>query len=304
MKHLTTFRLIDAIARSGSIRAAGELMSQTPSAVQRRLQSYETELGEQIFERTSTGVRLNAAGELAILHIREILAETDRLQSRLADLSGLRRGHVSIVCSQALTPYFLPRQIALYQRDFPAVTFDVRVLEHADAARALNSYTADLSLVFDEERLADYRVLLAIPQPLVVIMAVDHPLAASPRLRLRQCLAYPVVLPMRYFGGRTILERALLGRSIQANTVLESTSFEYLKAHVAGTDALTFQVQIGAPTPEGDSQILSRAIDPRDLPMGMVLLGQRHDRTLPVATSRFVQQISRALSETYGPDSG
>ena len=54
-------------------------------------------------------------------------------------MSGLRRGHVSIVCSRAMTPYFLPRQIALYQREFPYVSFQVRVLEHPGAAKALDS---------------------------------------------------------------------------------------------------------------------------------------------------------------------
>jgi len=68
------------------------------------LQNYEDELGYEIFERTSKGVRLNAAGEMAIQHIRQTLAETEQLNSRIADLAGMRRGHVTIGCSQALMP--------------------------------------------------------------------------------------------------------------------------------------------------------------------------------------------------------
>ncbi len=87
MKHLATFRLVDAIERTGSIRSAAELVSQTPSAVQRRLQSYEQELGFEIFDRSTKGVRPSAAGELVIHHIRETLAESDRLKNRIADLA-------------------------------------------------------------------------------------------------------------------------------------------------------------------------------------------------------------------------
>jgi len=106
MKHLTTFRVIDAIARIGSIRGAAEHLALTASAVQRRLQAYEAELGFQIFDRWSQGMKLNSAGELVILHIRETFSETGKLKSRLADLSGLRRGEVRIGCSQALAGEF------------------------------------------------------------------------------------------------------------------------------------------------------------------------------------------------------
>jgi DNA-binding transcriptional LysR family regulator len=298
MKHLTTFRLIDVIARSGSIRAAAELVSQTPSAVQRRLQAYEDDLGEQIFERTSAGVRLNAAGELAIVHIREVLAETDRLRSRLADLSGVRRGHVAIACSQALTPYFLPARIARYQHEFPKVTFDVEVMEHSAAAVALENFSVDVALVFDERSMPDYDVRLALPQRLVAIMAADHPLAREGTLRLRQCLQFPLVLPTSNFGGRALLERALQGRSYAEAPRLQSNSFEYLKAHVALTDAICFQIRIGAPRDGLGLGLVSKEIDPRDIDGGFLFLGQRHGRILPVASSRFVEHIARSLNET------
>lgn len=297
MKHLVTFRMIDAIERTGSIRAAAEQVFQTPSAVQRRLQNYETELGFEIFERTSKGVRLNAAGELAILHIRQSLADNDRLHSRISDLAGLRRGHVNIGCSQALMPYFLPAQIARYQIEHPQVTFNVQVMEHTQAAEALEAFLVDIVLVFDEKTVPDYEVHLAVPQRLAAIMARDHPLSRHPVLRLRQCYEYPVALALQGFSGRILLEKALYGKTFKKPPILQSNSFEFLTAHVATTQAITFQVQIGAPQDGENKAIISRAIDTRDVPGGVLLLGRKRSRTLPVAASRFLEQITRALSE-------
>ena len=146
--------MVDAIERTGSIRSAAEQIAQTPSAVQRRLQSYEEELGFKLFERSSKGVHLSTAGELVIHHIREALADNERLQSRLADLAGIRRGHVNIGCSQALVPYFLPAQISKYQNEFPSVTFNVIVMEHESAAEALENFSVDIVLVFSEQELS------------------------------------------------------------------------------------------------------------------------------------------------------
>ena len=120
MRHLTHFKCVDAIAKAGSIRKAADTLAITPSALNRRLLALEAELGTQIFERLPRGVRLSTAGELTIQHIRDEVADFERLQSQIADLSGIRRGHVNIACSQALLPDFLPREIERYRSEHPA----------------------------------------------------------------------------------------------------------------------------------------------------------------------------------------
>ena len=70
MRHLQTLRLIEDVARVGSIRKAAEDLNITSSALNRRIQRFEEEFGSQIFERLPRGVRLNPAGELLMQHIR------------------------------------------------------------------------------------------------------------------------------------------------------------------------------------------------------------------------------------------
>ncbi|HBA34791.1 MAG TPA: hypothetical protein DCZ12_11720, partial [Gammaproteobacteria bacterium] len=51
MRHLLTLRFIDAVARVGSIRKAGETLAITSTALNRRILAIEEELGVEIFER-------------------------------------------------------------------------------------------------------------------------------------------------------------------------------------------------------------------------------------------------------------
>ena len=95
-------------------------MNITSSALNRRIQGFEAEFGAQIFERLPRGVRLNPAGELLMQHIRSQLIDLERIRGQVADLSGERRGHVSIACSQALNPIFLPRPDRPLPRRAPA----------------------------------------------------------------------------------------------------------------------------------------------------------------------------------------
>ena len=163
MRHLYTFQLIEAVARAGSIRKAAEDMNLTASALTRRVQRFEQEFGAQLFERLPKGVRLNPAGELLLHHYRASLSDLARVQSQVADLAGERRGHVSIACSQAMVPYFLPEQIARYRRDHPGVTFSVNVRDRTQAEQELVSYSSDLALVFEPVYLVDFEVLHVIP---------------------------------------------------------------------------------------------------------------------------------------------
>ncbi|MEM8914288.1 MAG: LysR family transcriptional regulator [Pseudomonadota bacterium] len=300
MKHLTTFRVIDAIARTGSIRGAADQLALTASAVQRRLQSFEDEVGFQIFDRGPQGVELNSAGELVIIHIRETIAETGKLTSRIADLSGLRRGEVRLGCSQALVPYFLPRHINIYQTAYPNVNFEVVVMEHRAAQSALANHVIDLAIVFGAADVPEFKALLGVRQQLAAVMAPNHPLASFDRLRLRQCFEHHVALPGIGFGSRAMIDAALREKSFARAPELESNSFEYLKAHVAKNMAITFQVEIGAPLPPiQDTGLTARLIDARDVAPGTLWMGQLSGSSLSVAASRFSEQIGRDLSEQY-----
>lgn len=296
MRHLTTFRLIERVAKVKAIRRAAEDLAITPSALQRRLQAFEDELGVPIFDRLPKGVRLNAAGELVIHHIRRQLADTDRLRSQLADLKGMRRGHISIACSQALASYFLPKVIADYRKKFPAVSFNVQTVSHKAAEQALEEFGVDLALVFEPNELPKFQTIASATQNLRVIMASDHPLADRGVLRLRECIDYPLALPTTSFGGRQLLDKAIASSSLSVAPMIESNSFEFLKQYVIQDHAVCFQIAIGAPPIGSHDGLVTRRLDMRDVEGGMLLLGQRTNRILPVAAARFADDIARRFA--------
>ena len=299
MQHLETFRLIEAIMRAGSIRKAAEDANITASALNRRLARFEAEFGSQIFERLPRGVRLNPAGELVLQHYRAQKSDLARVQSQVADLSGVRRGHVAIACSQALVPYFLPQQIHAYRSVHPGVTFSVNVRDREEAEAELVTFKSDLALVFEPVVMVDFAVLQAIPQPVAAVMSADHPLASKPEIRLRDCLNHVHVAPGARFGVRALLDVAARrsGRSLEP--VVETDSFDMVRHYVRHERAIGFQIPIGLP-PSGTDGIVWKPIAARDVPAGSLLLGQMRGRSLSVATSRFADQIIAAMIALEG----
>ena len=296
MRYLKTFELIEAVVRAGSIRKAAEDTNLTASALNRRIQSFEQEFGWPIFERLPRGMRLNPAGELLMQHIRLQRTDLVRVQSQVADLSGERRGHVSIACSQALLPYFLPEQISIYRAEHPGVTFSVNVRDRAEAERDLATYNSDLALVFEPIHLVEFEVLYTLPQPVHAVFRPDSPLVDKPVLRLRDCLNQKLVLPSSAYGVRHLLELGAtrIGRTM--TPAVETESFDLIRHYVTQEDAVGFQIPIGLKHKD-HSKIAHRPLTPKDIPFGRLLLGQMKGRTLPVAPAKFGQQLAAALAQ-------
>lgn len=296
MKYLKTFELIEAVVRAGSIRKAAEDMNLTGSALNRRILNFEEEFGWPIFERLPRGMRLNPAGELLMAHILSQRTDFVRVQSQVADLSGARRGHVSIACSQATIPYFLPEQISIYRAAHPGVTFEVNVRDRAQAELDLASFSSDLALVFEPIHMADFEVLHAHPQPVHAVFQRDGPLTSKSELRLRDCLQQKLILPTVAYGVRNVLELAAARKGQTLTPEVETGSFELIRHYVTHENAVGFQIPIGLKESE-QSSIAHRPISEKDVPAGQLLLGQMKGRTLPVASAKFVQQLIVALSK-------
>jgi len=292
MNHLRFLNYFDEVARVGSIRQAAERLHVAPSAVNRRIQDLEQELGVPLFERLPRGMRLTAAGELFVRYVRGRASALEQVRSEIEELQGLRRGTVRLVASQALAPQFMPRLVADFRRDHPLVDFQVRVGDHVLALRALRAFEADLVMAFNLAPESDLEVLVRMEQRLVVLMHRTHPLAAREGgLRLRECMDYPLLLPNRETGGRQLLESYLSRSSVKLRPVVESNSFEFLRGCLHHGHALSVQFAIGAVTEDHD--IVTQEITDRQFPTGHLVLAHLRGRQLPIIAHAF---MTRALA--------
>src|SRR5829696_6677934 len=96
MLDVTKLATLRTVIAHGSFSAAGEALSLTQPAVSRQVSLLERQVGTQLVRRTPHGVHATQAGRLLAEHADAVLGRLALAEAELAELVGLRRGHVRL----------------------------------------------------------------------------------------------------------------------------------------------------------------------------------------------------------------
>ena len=141
-------RFFLALARTGSLKAAGEREGVSHSTVLRRLRSFEGELGTQLFDHSPDGWTLTSTG-------RQVLLQAERMEQSMRaivdDVGGADRkaaGPVTLAVGQSVALTVLPEILSSLAARQPELEIAVLVSQSlADVARR----EADIALRFTND---------------------------------------------------------------------------------------------------------------------------------------------------------
>jgi len=297
MRHLRLFQYIDAIVREGSVRRAADKLFLTPSALDRRLHDLEEEIGTPLFERHARGMRLTAAGEKFLHYIRQQISETKRLQSEIDRLRGLQQGNVALAVSPALASDFVPRLVRNFRRQYPGISFLIRIVQHETAIRDLLSFDVDLAIIIAPPRHPDVFDLAITMRPIFAALHSQHPLALQDQLRLSDCLQYPIILPAAGLTTREMLDSALhpLGQSL--NVAAETNSYEVMRSLLHDTDCIGFVLSTGSLQPVPLDGIIFRPIAAKEIRPVPIICAQLRNRGLSIAAAQFSHLVMQEIEK-------
>jgi DNA-binding transcriptional LysR family regulator len=210
---MRTFRrsvhYFERVAQSGSVRAAAEVLHVAPSAVSRAVQQLEQELGVALFDRTSRGLHLTAAGETLLGYLRRWERESEQLGDAVRSLSGVRLETVRIATVEVASYELVPQAIAAVRRRVPGVRAEMRIGDTALVTENIANGSADIGVTINMPKTVPARPLWTMITPLGLVTRADHPLARRRSVSLAECLGEPLVLPEVPLAARASLRRAL-----------------------------------------------------------------------------------------------
>lgn len=294
MLHARMLSYLDEVARCGSFRKAASNLNVASTAINRQIIALEQELGEPLFERMHKRLRLTAAGEVLIEHVRETLKSYNRTRARLDALKGTKQGHVSIATTLGLAAGPIARIIHEYTQEQPHIRVVLQGLFADGIPNAVISGDVDLGLGFNLHRNAKLKVLFGLEVPFGAVVAPNHPLAERKRVRLAEAATFPLVLAEQHMSLRTLVDVALARVSVTALPIVETNSVELMKQYVRLGQAVTFLNPFDVVEDRLAGRL--RYLPIGETPMQPMTLIARHRGTIDPVTSRFVEHLKRSLT--------
>jgi DNA-binding transcriptional LysR family regulator len=202
LKQLQTVR---AVAQSGTIATAADILKVTPAALTARIKLLESDVGLSFFDRAGGRLRLTDAGKEVVnttVRMEMLLVE---LGNTLAAIKGKHAGHVSVgIVSTA--KYFAPRLISAFSKENPKIDLSLSIGNRQETIKLLRDYEIDIALMGQPP--TDFPVISQAigTHPQVIIAPLDHPLVGRRDIDKTELAQESFIVREDGSGTRTIFD--------------------------------------------------------------------------------------------------
>ena len=148
MLDVNRLRVIDAVARHGSVTAAARELHYSQPSVTHHLGRLEAETGAQLLQRVGRGIRLTPAGQLLADRAAEILGRIDAAGAELSAHVGLSAGRVRLAAFASAIGSLVPAAEATLADRHPDLEISLTDTHPPEALELLRTGRVDVAIIF------------------------------------------------------------------------------------------------------------------------------------------------------------
>ena len=229
-----TFRqlqVFEAVARHLSYTRAAEELYLTQPAVSMQIKQLEGSAGLSLFEQIGKKIYLTQAGETMVGHARTILQHLAIAGEEMNELLGVDSGRLRIAIASTVN-YFATRLLATFAREHPAVEISLDVANRESLLARLDENVPDLVLMGQPPKDMDLVSESFMDNPLIVISALNHPLAGRRNILLSDLAQEKFLVREPGSGTRIAMERCFTENDFDYQKGIELTGNEAIKQSV------------------------------------------------------------------------
>lgn len=186
-------RVLDAVARTGSVGHAAEALYMSGPAVSQQLRRIEAETGTKVVEPHGRGLRLAPDGEVLAAYARQVSDLMQQAENELHSDGDSRAlvGHVRVGAVASAVRSSLGEALVRLRAEYPGLEVTVSDGETVDHLQQLSDGTLDL--VFAESwsgsplRLpAGVTAQEVATEEVCIVLPADHPAASRPSVSINE----------------------------------------------------------------------------------------------------------------------
>ena len=148
MLDVNRLRVIDAVARHGSVTAAAKELHYSQPSVTHHLARLEAETGAQLLQRAGRGIRLTPAGQLLADRAAEIIGRIDAAGAELSAHVGLTAGRVRLAGFASAIGSLVPPAVAALAGRHPGLEISLIDTHPPEAIELLRTGKVEVAIIF------------------------------------------------------------------------------------------------------------------------------------------------------------
>lgn len=230
---LRQLHIFEAVARHLSYTRAAEELFLTQPAVFTQVKQLEDSVGLPLLERIGKQLHLTAAGNEVLAAGRETRETLERLEMRLADMQGLKKGKLRVAIVTT-AKYLVPRLLGEFCARYPGIEAALTVTNREKLLARLAANEDDLVVLGTPPENLDVVALPIADNPLAVIARNDHPLMKAKSVTLKRLAEEPFILREPGSGTRLAVEKHFADHGLKVRVRMELGSNEAIKQAIAG----------------------------------------------------------------------
>ena len=243
MVNLDQLRIFQAVAQSRSFTRAAAMVHLTQPGISKHIKQMEEYFGVPLFDRSGRKATLTEAGAILFEATQGIMAIVDVAEQRIDDLKGLRGGRLRLGSSFPIGVYILPRVLAEFRRQYPAVEVALEIsLSEAIEAKLLAN-ELDLGLVSHGTRNPRLVAQAFMSDELVVIVPPGHRWAKKRRIDPEELAGEMFIVAAQGAGTRAVVEERLRALGIAMPKIMEFGNLEGAKHAVEAGLGISVQAR-------------------------------------------------------------
>lgn len=241
---LILLRSLLAVADHRAITSAARALGLTQSALSRRLQLLEDEMGARLLERSRRGVALTEAGRLVVEEARPLVERYAQIRERVRARQSLETGLVRLGGGATAVSFLIPQAIAAFHEQYPGVRFEVREQGSRAVEADVRDERLELGVVTLPAHSREFHVRPLRRDRIVLVAARSHPLAKRRRIDVADLAGQSLVGFEAGSAIRQLIDSALRGCGVEMKIQMELRSVAAILAMVAHTRTLAFVSQL------------------------------------------------------------
>jgi DNA-binding transcriptional LysR family regulator len=181
-------RLIVNLADTRNLARAAERSHLSAPAASNRIRNLERDLGFPLLYRSAQGMTPTPAGEAFVHHARLVLERVEHLAGDMQEYGEGIKGHVRIWANTTAITEFLPAALSTFLRDYPDVNIDLREVLSGEIVKGVGDGATDIGIVAGNVHPGQLELLPYRDDRLVLVTAMQHPLAGARSVDFEQTL--------------------------------------------------------------------------------------------------------------------